>query len=80
MDLSVLKLFALGLGCRKVCKKTFANQDPWLALSIVSPGTVVNGITIDITKPSSPDAPGKSDTSFSSYCYKKVVPSKISGV
>lgn len=57
----------------------FANRDPRLALTIVTPGTVVNGVTIDITNPNSPDALGKSNASFSGYYYKKAVPAQISG-
>lgn len=57
----------------------FANRDPRLALTIVTPGTVVNGVTIDVTNPSSPDALGKSNASFSGYYYKKAVPANISG-
>ncbi|WP_166336925.1 RagB/SusD family nutrient uptake outer membrane protein [Sphingobacterium chungjuense] len=57
----------------------FENRDPRLALTIVTPGTVVNGVTIDVTNPNSPDALGKSNASFSGYYYKKAVPANISG-
>ncbi|MFD2599527.1 RagB/SusD family nutrient uptake outer membrane protein [Sphingobacterium corticis] len=57
----------------------FVNRDPRLALTIVTPGTEVNGVTIDVTKPNSPDALGKSNASFSGYYYKKAVPRNISG-
>lgn len=59
--------------------KPFENRDPRLALTIVIPGTVVNGVSIDVTKPSSPDALGKSNASFSGYYYRKAVPANISG-
>lgn len=57
----------------------FANRDPRLAMTIATPGTVVNGVTIDITNPESPDALGKSNASFSGYYYKKAVPASING-
>lgn len=57
----------------------FANRDPRLTLSIVIPGTVVNGVTIDVSDPNSPDALGKSNASFSGYYYKKAVPATING-
>ncbi len=59
--------------------KPFDNRDPRLKLTIVVPGTVVNGLTIDITKPGSIDALGKNNASFSGYYYKKYVPAVISG-
>jgi hypothetical protein len=59
--------------------KPFANRDPRLGLSIATPGTTINGVTINITNPTSPDALGKSNASFSGYYYKKAVPAKISG-
>lgn len=57
----------------------FENRDPRLALTIVTPGSSVNGVTIDVTDPDSPDALGKSNASFSGYYYKKAVPANISG-
>ncbi|MCL7986834.1 RagB/SusD family nutrient uptake outer membrane protein [Sphingobacterium sp. lm-10] len=57
----------------------FANRDPRLGLTIVTPGTPVNGVTIDVTNPNSPDALGKSNASFSGYYYRKAVPANISG-
>lgn len=57
----------------------FDNRDPRLGLTIVTPGTVVNGVTIDVTNSASPDALGKSNASFSGYYYKKAVPASING-
>lgn len=57
----------------------FENRDPRLTLTIVIPGTEVNNTTIDVTDPNSPDAPGRSNASFSGYYYKKYVPTHISG-
>jgi SusD family. len=56
-----------------------ANRDPRLALTIVLPGSAVNGITIDITQPNSPDRLGASNASFSGYYYRKYIPAEIEG-
>ncbi|HBL34994.1 MAG TPA: RagB/SusD family nutrient uptake outer membrane protein [Porphyromonadaceae bacterium] len=56
-----------------------ANRDPRLALTIVLPGSSVNGITIDITNPNSPDRLGASNASFSGYYYRKYIPTDIEG-
>ncbi|MGL4853281.1 MAG: RagB/SusD family nutrient uptake outer membrane protein [Phocaeicola sp.] len=57
----------------------FENRDPRLQLSIVVPGTEVNGIAIDITKENSIDKLGASNASFSGYYYKKYIPNDIEG-
>jgi len=57
----------------------FENRDPRLKLTVVVPGTQVNGSVIDITRAGSPDALGQSNASFSGYYYKKYVPTTISG-
>lgn len=57
----------------------FDNRDPRLKMTIVVPGVVVNGDTIDITKPGSPDGLGKNNASLTGYYYKKLIPAKISG-
>ena len=59
--------------------KPFDNRDPRLKLTIVVPGSQVNGITIDVTAPNSIDGLGKNNGSFTGYYYKKYVPSIISG-
>ncbi len=56
-----------------------ANRDPRLALTIVLPGSMVNGITLDITKSNSPDRLGASNASFSGYYYRKYIPADIEG-
>lgn len=57
----------------------FENRDPRLKLTIVVPGSTVNGITIDVTAPNSIDAIGKNNGSFTGYYYKKYIPTVISG-
>lgn len=57
----------------------FENRDPRLKLTVVVPGTTVNGITIDITNPGSIDALSKNNASFSGYYYRKYVPADIEG-
>ncbi|HEX8019815.1 RagB/SusD family nutrient uptake outer membrane protein [Mucilaginibacter sp.] len=59
--------------------KPFDNRDPRLKLTVVVPGSVVNGNTIDITNTNSIDALGKNNASFSGYYYKKYIPTVISG-
>jgi hypothetical protein len=59
--------------------KPFANRDPRLALTVVLPGAVVNGITVDVTIPTSIDRPGSGGGSVSGYYFRKYVPSTISG-
>ncbi|MCI1647403.1 MAG: RagB/SusD family nutrient uptake outer membrane protein [Bacteroides sp.] len=56
-----------------------ANRDPRLALTVVLPGSSVNGVTIDITKSSSADRLGASNASFSGYYYRKYIPADIEG-
>lgn len=56
-----------------------ANRDPRLALTIVLPGSTVNGITVDITNPNSSDRLGASNASFSGYYYRKYIPADIEG-
>ncbi|MGV8094746.1 MAG: RagB/SusD family nutrient uptake outer membrane protein [Mangrovibacterium sp.] len=57
----------------------FANRDPRLEMTIVVPGGVLNGVTIDITIPNSPDGLGKNNASYSGYYYKKLIPAVING-
>jgi hypothetical protein len=57
----------------------FANRDPRLDMTIVVPGGVLNGVTIDITKPNSADGLGKNNASYSGYYYKKYIPATING-
>ena len=57
----------------------FENRDPRLDLTIILPGDVVNGNTIDVTADGSADGLGKSNASYSGYYYKKYVPTEISG-
>ena len=58
-----------------------ANRDPRLLMTVMMPGAVnvVNGDTIDITKPHSIDGLGQNNASFTGYYYKKYVPADISG-
>ena len=57
----------------------FENRDPRLKLTIVVPGTVVNGTTIDVTAANSIDGLSKNNASFTGYYYKKYIPKDISG-
>lgn len=57
----------------------FENRDPRLKLSIVVPGTEVNGQLIDITNKNSNDKLGASNASFSGYYYKKYFPADVEG-
>ncbi|MBD8487525.1 RagB/SusD family nutrient uptake outer membrane protein [Echinicola sp. CAU 1574] len=57
----------------------FENRDPRLELTVIVPGTEVNGITIDITNPNSIDRLGQNNASYSGYYYKKGVPADIEG-
>ncbi|HEY4786996.1 MAG TPA: RagB/SusD family nutrient uptake outer membrane protein, partial [Bacteroidales bacterium] len=57
----------------------FDNRDPRLKMIVVVPGVVVNGTTVDVTKPNSPDGLGKNNASFTGYYYKKYVPAVING-
>ncbi|EHQ27673.1 RagB/SusD family nutrient uptake outer membrane protein [Mucilaginibacter paludis] len=59
--------------------KPFDNRDPRLKLTVVVPGTTVNGNVIDVTSPNSIDALGKNNASFTGYYYKKYIPTVISG-
>lgn len=59
--------------------KPFDNRDPRLKLTVVIPGTVVNGITIDVTATNSIDGLTKNNASFTGYYFKKYVPAVISG-
>lgn len=58
-----------------------ANRDPRLLMTVMMPGAVnvVNGDTIDITKPHSLDGLGQNNASFTGYYYKKYVPADING-
>lgn len=60
-------------------EKPFENRDPRLKMTIVVPGSEVNGIVIDITDPNSPDGLGKNNASYSGYYYKKYLPAVIEG-
>jgi len=60
-------------------KTPFENRDPRLKLTVVVPGTVVNGSTIDVSATNSADGLGKNNASFTGYYYKKYIPSVISG-
>lgn len=57
----------------------FDNRDPRLKATIIVPGSVVNGKTIDVTNTNSIDALGKNNASLSGYYYKKYVPADIEG-
>ena len=57
----------------------FDNRDPRLKMTVVVPGVIVNGDTIDITNPNSPDGLGKNNASHTGYYYKKYVPAVING-
>jgi hypothetical protein len=59
--------------------KPFENRDPRLKLTVVVPGTVVNGKTIDVSRPGSIDALGQNNASFTGYYYKKYIPAVIAG-
>ncbi len=58
---------------------SFQNRDPRLDMTIILPGDVVNGNTIDVTASGSSDGLGKNNASYSGYYYKKYVPTEISG-
>jgi hypothetical protein len=57
----------------------FENRDPRLDMTIVVPGGVLNGDTIDITKSNSLSGLGKNNASYSGYYYKKYIPAVIDG-
>lgn len=57
----------------------FENRDPRLKMTIVVPGGVLNGDTIDITDPNSADGLGKNNASYTGYYYKKYIPATIDG-
>ncbi|GGF16347.1 RagB/SusD family nutrient uptake outer membrane protein [Echinicola rosea] len=57
----------------------FENRDPRLGMTIILPGTEVNGITIDVTQTGSIDQLGQNNASYSGYYYKKGVPADIEG-
>jgi hypothetical protein len=59
--------------------KPFENRDPRLKLTVVVPGSTVNGKIIDVTKPGSIDALGQNNASFTGYYYKKYIPTVIAG-
>jgi len=59
--------------------KPFENRDPRLKMTILTPGSVINGKTIDVTAPGSLDAPGKNNASYSGYYYRKYIPNVIEG-
>lgn len=55
------------------------NRDPRLKLSIVTPGSLLNGKVIDITNENSMDRLGASNASYSGYYYRKYIPADIEG-
>ncbi|MDP4274911.1 MAG: RagB/SusD family nutrient uptake outer membrane protein [Bacteroidota bacterium] len=57
----------------------YDNRDPRLKMTIVVPGSVVNGITIDVTNPTSPYRLGQNNASYTAYYYKKYTPAVIDG-
>ncbi len=57
----------------------FNNRDPRLSMTIIIPGSILNGDTIDITDSLSSDGLGKNNASFSGYYYKKYIPAVIEG-
>ncbi len=59
--------------------KPFENRDPRLKLTVVVPGSTVNGKNIDVSKPGSIDALGQNNASFTGYYYKKYIPAVIAG-
>jgi hypothetical protein len=57
----------------------YDNRDPRLKLTVVVPGVIVNGNTIDVTNKNGLDALSKNNASFSGFYYKKYVPADIQG-
>ncbi len=57
----------------------FENRDPRLKLTVVVPGTTVNGHVIDVSSVSSIDRLGQNNASTTGYYYKKYIPSVIAG-
>ncbi|SHM82671.1 RagB/SusD family nutrient uptake outer membrane protein [Chitinophaga sp. CF418] len=57
----------------------YDNRDPRLKLTVVVPGVVVNGITIDVSNIRSLDALSKNNASLTGFYYKKYVPADIQG-
>jgi ribulose bisphosphate carboxylase small subunit len=57
----------------------FANRDPRLAMTIVLPGGVVNGVTVDVTATNSPYGLGQNNASFSGYYFRKAIPTVVDG-
>lgn len=57
----------------------YDNRDPRLKLTVVVPGVVVNGITIDVTNTKGLDALSKNNASLTGFYYKKYVPADIQG-
>ncbi|MVT42265.1 RagB/SusD family nutrient uptake outer membrane protein [Chitinophaga oryziterrae] len=57
----------------------YDNRDPRLKMTVVVPGVIVNGDTIDVTNKNGLDALSKNNASFSGFYYKKYVPADIQG-
>jgi len=57
----------------------YDNRDPRLKMTIMVPGGVVNGATINVTDPASPYGLGKNNASYTDYYYKKWTPAVVSG-
>jgi hypothetical protein len=59
--------------------RPFANRDPRLKLTVITPGDTVNGVVIDVTRPTSIDGLSKNNASYTGYYYRKYVPADIDG-
>ena len=57
----------------------FANRDPRLSMTVVLPGGIVNGVTVDVTAPNSPYGLGQNNASYSGYYFRKAVPTVVDG-
>ncbi|WP_440135472.1 RagB/SusD family nutrient uptake outer membrane protein [Chitinophaga sancti] len=57
----------------------FNNRDPRLKMVVITPGDVLNGVTIDVTNKSGLDALSKNNASFTGYYYRKYLPTDIDG-
>lgn len=55
----------------------YLNRDPRLGYTIILPGTVVNGVNIDVTRPNSVDRIGSG--SLNGLNFRKYIPADISG-
>lgn len=57
----------------------FENRDPRLAMTIVLPGSEVNGIVVDVTADGSSYGLGENNASYSGYYYRKYIATEVSG-